>query len=72
MTHTRIEHSPICALCSEHIELETANTDEKGQAVHEDCYVSFIVAKYRILEATSRSLLILSALAKPACERAVA
>jgi hypothetical protein len=29
----------ICSLCNEPIELETAKTDEKGNAVHEECYV---------------------------------
>jgi hypothetical protein len=62
MTYNRIEPSFLCELCSEHVELETANTDEKGKAVHEECYVSFIAAQYRNLEAASRSLLILSAL----------
>jgi hypothetical protein len=63
MPHTRIEPYFICPLCSQPIELETANTDEKGQAVHEDCYVALILAQCPIPASTSRSLLILSALA---------
>ena len=30
---------PVCSLCSELIEIETANIDENGKAVHEECYV---------------------------------
>jgi hypothetical protein len=30
---------PICSLCDEPVEIETAKTDENGDAVHEDCYV---------------------------------
>ena len=29
---------PICSLCNEPVELETAKTDENGSAVHEECY----------------------------------
>jgi|HubBroStandDraft_2_1064218.scaffolds.fasta_scaffold13280_6 hypothetical protein len=31
-------HLPICPLCNEPVELETAKTDENGNAVHEECY----------------------------------
>jgi hypothetical protein len=34
-----ISQFPICSLCNEPVEVETAKTDEKGNAVHEDCYV---------------------------------
>jgi hypothetical protein len=34
---------PVCPICSEHVELESANTDEKGNAVHEECYVSLLL-----------------------------
>ncbi len=27
-----------CAICHEPVTLETAKTDERGMAVHEDCY----------------------------------
>ena len=30
---------PICSLCDEPVQIETAKTDENGDAVHEDCYV---------------------------------
>jgi len=30
---------PKCCICSEPVCLETSNTDEYGQAVHEECYV---------------------------------
>ncbi len=29
-----------CAICAEPVELETAKTDERGSAVHEDCYMA--------------------------------
>src|ERR1700727_373988 len=29
-----------CSYCSQPLELETAKTDEDGQAVHEECYIS--------------------------------
>jgi hypothetical protein len=28
-----------CAICSEPVNLEESKTDERGQAVHENCYV---------------------------------
>jgi hypothetical protein len=28
-----------CALCNSPVELETCKTDERGKAVHEECYV---------------------------------
>jgi len=30
---------PVCSICNEPVEIKTAKTDSKGQAVHEDCYV---------------------------------
>jgi hypothetical protein len=45
MAHVPTASYPICPLCSEHIELESANTDEKGSAVHEDCYVAHIAKR---------------------------
>ncbi len=47
MAHIPTANYPICPLCSEHIELETANTDEKGKAVHEECYVAHIIEQTR-------------------------
>jgi hypothetical protein len=29
---------PTCSLCDQPVVLETSKTDEKGNAVHEDCY----------------------------------
>ena len=28
-----------CSICHQPVALETANTDEAGQAVHEECYL---------------------------------
>jgi hypothetical protein len=72
MAHVKTASYPICPLCTEHVEIETANTDEKGRAVHEDCYVALILAQSRILASTSLSLLVLRALTIPECQRAVA
>jgi hypothetical protein len=30
---------PQCAICKESVTLEESKTDERGQAVHENCYV---------------------------------
>ena len=32
------EELPICSVCNKPVKLESAKTDEDGQAVHEDCY----------------------------------
>lgn len=47
MSHIPTASYPICPLCSEHIELENANSDEKGRAVHEECYVSHFIEQRR-------------------------
>ena len=31
---------PHCAICKQNVNLTESKTDEYGQAVHEDCYVS--------------------------------
>lgn len=31
---------PDCAICKESVTLEESKVDERGQAMHEDCYVS--------------------------------
>lgn len=59
MDHVPTARYLTCSLCGQHIELETANTDENGQAVHEDCYVAYIAAQGRILLSTIRGLFIL-------------
>ena len=30
---------PRCAICNESVNLEESKTDERGKAVHENCYV---------------------------------
>ena len=45
MPHVPTASYPICPICSEHIQLEAANTDDKGRAVHEECYVAQIILK---------------------------
>jgi|HubBroStandDraft_5_1064220.scaffolds.fasta_scaffold481740_1 hypothetical protein len=41
---------PLCQLCHEHVSLESCNTDENGQAVHEKCYTAKIMKPRRVLE----------------------
>jgi hypothetical protein len=47
MAHTPTASYPNCLLCSERIELESANYNENGKAVHEECYVAHTVAQKR-------------------------
>jgi hypothetical protein len=35
---------PECVICKESVEVEQSKTDEHGQAVHEECYVSQLVS----------------------------
>jgi hypothetical protein len=30
---------PVCSVCNEPVELEKSKTDEKGKAIHEECYI---------------------------------
>ncbi len=34
-----------CCICNDPVLLETSNTDEYGQAVHEECYVLKVCSK---------------------------
>jgi len=40
---------PSCCICNEPVLLETSNTDEYGQAVHEECYVLKVCSKAEVL-----------------------
>lgn len=40
MPHIPTASYPVCPICREHIELETAGTDDRGRAVHEQCYAA--------------------------------
>ncbi len=35
-------HSPACDICGEPVRLETCKTNDRGQAVHELCYVESV------------------------------
>jgi hypothetical protein len=35
----------ICAICGKRVNFERSKTDQNGEAVHEDCYVSEIIRK---------------------------
>jgi hypothetical protein len=30
---------PLCSICDKPVQLENSNTDEDGQAIHEECYI---------------------------------
>jgi hypothetical protein len=36
---------PQCVICRESVQLEESKADERGQAIHEECYVSKLVGK---------------------------
>lgn len=36
---------PECLICREPVSLEHSKTDERGQAIHEECYVSKLTGK---------------------------
>jgi hypothetical protein len=36
---------PQCVICRESVQLEESKADERGQAIHEACYVSQLVEK---------------------------
>ncbi len=40
---------PSCCICNEPVLLETSNTDEYGQAVHQECYVLKVCSKATVL-----------------------
>jgi hypothetical protein len=35
---------PRCVICKQAVDLTESKTDEHGQAVHEDCYVSVLLS----------------------------
>jgi hypothetical protein len=35
----QVAYEPPCCICDQPVALETAKTDERGRAVHEECYV---------------------------------
>ncbi len=37
----------ICGICSGPIPLETSMTDERGESVHEECYVRKTISRFR-------------------------
>jgi len=39
---TQAQFTPVCPLCRKPVVLETAKTDERGNAVHEDCYIRML------------------------------
>jgi hypothetical protein len=43
------QRHPSCCICNDAVPLETSNTDEYGQAVHEQCYVLKVCLKAEFL-----------------------
>ena len=43
----RLAH-PVCALCGKPCDLKTCKTDERGNAVHEECLVAKIASPARV------------------------
>lgn len=39
--------SLVCCICNSPVSLETCNTDERGSAVHEECYVLETISRLR-------------------------
>ncbi len=37
----------LCCICAEPVSLETSNTDERGESVHEECYVRKTISRFR-------------------------
>jgi len=36
----RLHHVVTCALCNQPVDIQECKTDERGSAVHEECYVA--------------------------------
>ena len=40
--------SVLCSICARHVDLESSKTDERGKAVHENCYVRSAIGAFRM------------------------
>jgi hypothetical protein len=45
--HSASLQNLVCCICNSPVSLETCNTDERGGAVHEECYVRETISKLR-------------------------
>jgi hypothetical protein len=45
---TRSVSSVLCAVCNNPVPLETAGTDQDGNAVHRDCYIKKLTATKKV------------------------
>ena len=45
----------VCCICAGPIALEASNTDERGKAVHEECYVRKTISRFSTASAVQRS-----------------
>ena len=41
------QRSITCCICAGPIPLETSHTDERGESVHEECYVRKTISRFR-------------------------
>ena len=41
------QRSITCCICAGPVSLETSNTDERGESVHEECYVRKTISRFR-------------------------
>lgn len=41
------QRSLTCCICAQPIPLETSNTNERGESVHEECYVRKTISSFR-------------------------
>lgn len=44
---TTSQREIICCICAEPIPLEASHTDERGESVHEECYVRKTISRFR-------------------------
>jgi hypothetical protein len=40
--------NPVCCICAKPVALEVSKTDERGHAVHEECYVRKTIRKFKL------------------------
>ncbi|MGD1077215.1 MAG: hypothetical protein ABR881_02745 [Candidatus Sulfotelmatobacter sp.] len=46
-THSMSRQTIVCCICTVPLPLETSRTDERGQGVHEECYVRKTISAFR-------------------------
>ena len=46
-TRSRSQRNITCCICAGPMALETSNTNERGESVHEECYVRKTISKFK-------------------------